>query len=266
MKKDLIIHVMSAIIILVLIVVSYTLLGNVKDLEGELSKSRYIVEDKFVEAAFLKDELQKSHLEQERLLEEILVVNKQLDIDEAMDYHQKVNRQLLDRKRNNYRSILIEQSDILSKGDMSDYYIMYDSDSNAESVIRYYYVPIDYTASLEDELKTIASYVSAYSFADLPVEFKELEVIDGKTIAVINLKDPLDKPDAWSIGFFMGSSMGIITQETLVESFLQKDVVIDDWIDGVHFEFNGERDWITDHDPSICRYTYFRDGTRLEDE
>ncbi len=265
MKKDLLIHILSAVIILILIVVSYTLLGRVKSLDVGVTESRYVIEEQSVDTAILKGELLESELLNEQLLEELTESNRKLEIEDAMDYNYTIMRQLLDTMRYNYRNILIEQSDLLSSTDMSDYFIMYGSDDNAESVIRYYYVANDESMSLEEKLRLITTYVSAYSFGELPIEFKGIEVVNGKNIAVINLSDPEDKPGAWSIGYFMGSSMGIITRDILVESFLQRETDLIEWIDGVHFEFENERDWITDHDPSICRYTYFRNGLRIED-
>lgn len=91
-------------------------------------------------------------------------------------------------------------------------------------------------SSLEDNLQQLSDTVSKNFFNNLPIKVKSIDSIDGKKIATINLID--DNNNKWSNNF-QGSTGGQITQNTLIENFLQINYR-GEWIDGVKFLYNDE--------------------------
>lgn len=157
------------------------------------------------------------------------------------------------------------QVDMLSRTDVSKCFIIYGPDANAENVVRRYYLEIPENQSLEQQLHFLCDALSKYSFTNYPIEF--IKIIDqgGKKVAHINLSNPEDLEDAWIIHYFQGSTGGIMTANTLIESFLQSDTNMKDWIDAVQFTFEGKRGYLSVHDSSLFRYTYYRNGSKVED-
>lgn len=91
---------------------------------------------------------------------------------------------------------------------------------------------------LKEKLDTIAENLSKEKFDGLGIEIMEIEELNGKKIALINLfEKENDKNASWKTGYFQGSTGGIITANSLQETFLQKDYT-GEWIDGVRFLYN----------------------------
>ncbi len=86
-------------------------------------------------------------------------------------------------------------------------------------------------------------------YRGLPIEVKEIMLVDGKKIAIVNLSEAQDfkesspenyKGFTWCMMYFQGSCGGITTSKNLMESFLQRDFK-GVWIDGVQFLYEGGR-------------------------
>lgn len=116
-----------------------------------------------------------------------------------------------------------------------------------------FYKDID---TIDKRLNVIASNLSSSQFKNLPIELIEVEEIEGKKVAIFNLKENeenLNKADwseytepSWAINFFQGSAGGSWTLYTLQTTMLQPDYD-GEWIDGVRFLYNGEENKYFQH-------------------
>jgi hypothetical protein len=103
--------------------------------------------------------------------------------------------------------------------------------------------------SLKDKLDALAKRLSEVYFSNLPIEVLEITEVDGKKVAVINLKESEEnqkvmdnlefKGQSWSRNYFQGSAGGTMTSVGLIETFLQKDYK-GQWVDGVKFLYNNK--------------------------
>ncbi len=131
-------------------------------------------------------------------------------------------------------------------------------------VSHYVYVPADY--GLAEKLRVLAESVSRYQFQGLPVRLLEVEALEGRRIAVINLGEAekvTDPRRSWKMGFFQGSTGGQVTTVTLRDSFLQRGYP-GRWVDGVVFYYQ-ERP-IGEWDHVSLSGVLFRDETNGEQE
>jgi len=266
MKKNQVLHGLSIVIILGLLFAGYSYRSTIAELGVEIDHKNEVINEIEFKVMELEASIEDISKENEGIVEELANTKKELEYKKEIDRHSSINDTFLRDSYWRSREILLKQSDILSKYDTSNCFIIYGSDSNAEYVIRHFYVLYDNNDSVLDQLSLIAENLSMYKFGGYPIEVLGIEEVDGKKIANIDIREPEGIEDGWSINFFMGSSGGIITAETLIESFLQRETDTENWVDGVHFSYEGVRDWITDHDPSLCRYTYYRNGERVEDD
>jgi DNA repair exonuclease SbcCD ATPase subunit len=164
------------------------------------------------------------------------------------------------------RELLIKQADMLL-GHSDDYYMFYGLDANKNQIKKHYFFEIPENMTVEEQLSYVASNLSVYSFSGYPIDILRIERIDGRQIAFIDLKDPKDHDGAWLDHYLTGLENVQMTALTLIETFLQKETPIE-WIDGIHFSFEGAVEWETDYAPyrRICNATYFRDGTSVYDD
>lgn len=112
-------------------------------------------------------------------------------------------------------------------------------------------VKADVSLSVTEKLMIIANELSKMQFTNLPIEIQALEQIEGKTIAVINLreKEKKDEQDKTWIQYLNAGSTGSqITLVTLEESFLQRDLE-GEWIDGMKIIYEGKDIEVMDHFP-----------------
>lgn len=96
-------------------------------------------------------------------------------------------------------------------------------------------VEIEGSMDIKEKLERIAQGLSELYFDHLPIEIKEIETIQDKKIAVINLKEyaaPSEGNKTWMQYLNAGSAGSQITLVTLEESFLQRDLK-EEWIDGI---------------------------------
>jgi hypothetical protein len=102
-------------------------------------------------------------------------------------------------------------------------------------------------AELEQKLIIIVNALSETYFNNLPIEVVEIEEINNKKIAVINLNESKENEgikqqiklteNAWANKYFQGSTGGKVTSVSLIESMLQREHKVQ-WIDGVRFLYN----------------------------
>ena len=119
--------------------------------------------------------------------------------------------------------------------------------------------------TLEDRLTVFAQRLSLKEFKSLPIELAEITEIDGKKVAVFNLKENEEnisesdwskyKEPSWANNFFQGSAGGSWTCYTLQTTMLQPDYD-GEWIDGVKFLYNGEENKYFQHIEGIDRIKY----------
>lgn len=121
------------------------------------------------------------------------------------------------------------------------------SDTYKREVLVTTYVPNNYT--LKQKLDAIAKTLSEVKFKGLPIEVTGIKDVNGKKVAIINLKESKEnqgvtdpskfKGSSWSVNYFQGSTGGTITSTSLLETFLQKDYK-GQWVDGVQFLYNNK--------------------------
>lgn len=99
-------------------------------------------------------------------------------------------------------------------------------------------ISLDSNLSLNDKLTQLANAISKTNFDGLNIQVKSIDTINGKKVATINLSDSGEK--SW-VPKFQGSTGGQVTENTLIENFLQSNNKSNiDWIDGVKFLYNNE--------------------------
>lgn len=267
MKKHIVLHIVSGILIAVLLMIGFSLKNTIQLLEGQLAESNVSNDLSYEENLELKQEI-KTLNDQVADYENQLTLNDNriamLIEDMEWDAYYERMGNLYTSNKLTYSRRLIE---FLAKAyeDEKDYFKFYGADDQAMYVRPSYYLPVQ-GESLMEQLEYMADALSKYTFSGQIIVVEGIEVIDGKKIANIDLRDPEGYEGAFIRNFLQGSTGGIMTADRLIETFLQRETELDDWVDGIRFYYEGERGWISDHDPSICRYTYFRDGTSVEDE
>lgn len=128
------------------------------------------------------------------------------------------------------------------------------------------YININNDVELKEKLVTLTSTLSEKYFDNLPIEVLNIEDVDGKKIAVINLMESKDnqvikevekfKGSSWATLYFQGSTGGQVTSITLIETLLQREYE-EQWIDGVKFLYNNETcDY--EHVPELGKVNYRR--------
>ncbi|PRR81151.1 hypothetical protein [Clostridium vincentii] len=93
---------------------------------------------------------------------------------------------------------------------------------------------------LQEKLTALANEISTKVFGGLPITIVEIQTIDGKKKAIINLveKEVTDPNASWSRVYFQGSAGGTMTSNTLIETFAQR-AYTGEWIDSMEFQYNG---------------------------
>ncbi|MBN2259300.1 MAG: hypothetical protein JW702_02020 [Clostridiales bacterium] len=98
--------------------------------------------------------------------------------------------------------------------------------------------------NLELNLKLIAYSLQEYFFNGYfrgsVIEVVGIEEIEGKRVAVINLKENKSNNLSWKGNYFQGSLGAMETETRLINSFLQPEIDLEDWIDGVRFTYEDE--------------------------
>jgi len=263
MRKHIILHIISGILIVVLLTVGFTWKNDIIELtetNRHKDEELFSLQNEIIESNALLDAnnstIDSLKTENDSLLGKLEDESYLKDYNTIRYYHLNRSSYLRGTLIKSLSNELLEYK--------KDYHVIYGSDDQAEHTELAYIIDPKSDLDLKGQLDWIAENLMNYSFAGYIIDVIEIEEIDGKKIAHIDLKEPENQEHGWSVNFFMGSSQGSITAEILIESFLQKEIE-SPWIDGVYFSYEGNRDWITDHDPALCRYIYFRDGTSIED-
>lgn len=105
-------------------------------------------------------------------------------------------------------------------------------------------------------LKHLAATLSESNFEGLPILVTDIKEIEGKKIAIIDLKEDPAKEASWMTGFFQGSTGGLMTTNSITETFLQRDLDKSiPWIDGIQVLYEGQVTE-TDHMPDLGKIIY----------
>ncbi|MCS6130143.1 hypothetical protein DWV13_00490 [Clostridium botulinum] len=141
---------------------------------------------------------------------------------------------------------------------------IYTEDANSMEIKEISTIELNKNLSLEDKLKQLSKTLSEKVFDKLPIEVKSIETIDGKKIATINLDESatnkgvtsnadLKKPN-WTADKLQGSTGGEISENSLLETFLQVKYK-GEWIDGVKFLYKNEPIEF-EHTPNLSQINY----------
>lgn len=264
MKKHIVLHLISSVLIIVLLIIGFSWRSSMIVLETQLNEKTIEWNDlgETVEA------YEKNHQELLNLLDnknaeiELLKTTMEKNLWEKQ-YYQESHAYTSKRNSSYLQLIELLASD---DGGKENVLAFYGPDDQAMYVRPSFYLPVPKEQTVKEQLDFIADMLATYVFIGQEFVVEGIEDIDGKRIANIDIRNPADDDDAFIVYYLGGSASGVMTADTLIETFLQRESQLNSWVDGIHFSYEGTRDWIADHDPSICRYTYYRNGEAIEDE
>lgn len=105
-------------------------------------------------------------------------------------------------------------------------------------------------------LNALADTLSETNFDGLPIEVTEIKDVNGKKIAIVDLREDESKEVGWMSAYFQGSTGGLMTANSLTETFLQRELSKDiPWIDGIQILYEGQVTE-TEHMPSLGTIVY----------
>ncbi|WP_315077354.1 hypothetical protein [uncultured Clostridium sp.] len=143
-------------------------------------------------------------------------------------------------------------------------FFIYTEDADNMEIKEISTIELNKDLSLEDKLKQLSKSLSEKVFDNLPIEVKSIDTVDGKKIATINLDESaankgvtsnadLKKPN-WAANKLQGSTGGEISENSLLETFLQVKYK-GEWIDGVKFLYKNEPIEF-EHTPKLSEIQY----------
>ncbi len=205
----------------------------------------------------------KLNEENARLNEEIRLVNEQKAQLEKQVNELTVQTQALNEK---LKTAEEKSGSVVDKNKTSDTtFNIYTADIDDYSKKIALGIDIQNDLDLKGKLNTIAEALSKSCFQGLPIDVLEVKNIDGKGVAVINLKESKEnegitnrsklKGNTWANNQFQGSAGGNITSVALIETFLQKEYD-GKWIDGVQFLYNNGTIKDFEHVPDLGKINY----------
>lgn len=130
-------------------------------------------------------------------------------------------------------------------------HIIYYADPNEWTLKKERIIQIRKNLDLARKLEILADSLSAFRFNNLPIKIDTIKMVEGKIVALVNLKEHsrhdekdkgvlLDKSQSsWSGNYFQGSTGGWCTTNALRETLLQPEYK-GKWIDGVEFLYESE--------------------------
>ncbi|MGL4739151.1 MAG: bZIP transcription factor [Cellulosilyticaceae bacterium] len=105
-------------------------------------------------------------------------------------------------------------------------------------------------------LNALADTLSETNFEGLPIDVTEIKDVNGKKIAIIDLREDATKEIGWMSAYFQGSTGGAMTASSICETFLQKELSKDvPWIDGIQIIYEGQVTE-TEHMPELGKIIY----------
>ncbi len=136
---------------------------------------------------------------------------------------------------------------------------IFGSDNSAENVLPHFYLHIDDSLTLSERINLLIKPFQNYMFKDMPIELIDIKTENGKKIAYIDLKDSETTNKTWAVNYMPGSAGAIMTMDSLIETFLQRNTELEDWIDGVYFSYYGNNEHMDSHDPGIFLNIHYRE-------
>ena len=150
-----------------------------------------------------------------------------------------------------------QQSEEQIEQQQAGFFAIYDMDLYTEEPVIDYYVKIPGDASLKARVQMLADKLSKLKFSNLPINLVNIEEVQGKKTAVIDLRSKAENKKTWKSHYFQGSAGGKQTETRLIKTFLQGEYD-GPWVDGVEFLYNGEdisrEHW--DHIPKLSNRNF----------
>lgn len=120
------------------------------------------------------------------------------------------------------------------------------NEESYEKEVAYYLGPaIDY--SKEDAIKLLLTNLSSEYFSGLQLELVKIDEDNYAHVNLIENQSQKTPSISWQSNYFQGSTGGMVTSITLIESLLQAHLDNVPWIDGVVFSYMGEYNYLSDH-------------------
>ena len=142
--------------------------------------------------------------------------------------------------------------------------MLYSKDVNTDEQVIIGEVEVNEELSLEEKIEKLSEGLSEKAFDNLPIEFVEINNIEGKKVALFNLDElgnnatdiTFDKYEGinWINNYFAGSAGGSVTEYTLITTLLQRNYT-GEWIDGIEFTYKNSKIEF-DHVPALGEVSY----------
>lgn len=156
------------------------------------------------------------------------------EANKALEENVKTLQQQVDTLTTENNSLVLEIESLKKKE-----YTLYARDVDTWELVEVEKITVDEDATVQEKLQALANGLSKSQFNQLEIAVEAIKKVDGKEIAVINLKDSGEGDNTWITKYFQGSTGAEMTKTALEETFLQKDLK-ENWIDGISFLYNGK--------------------------
>lgn len=187
-------------------------------------------------------------LELQTTLDKEVAKNKELEdqiqiLTTEVETLKQENKELIDEIREADDIMLklyTANVDTLAKEEIGKIAVTVDSEGNIQD--------------LPEVLDILANELSKQVFEGLTIDIEDIKIVDGKKVAVINLKEDSNLSVGWEANFLQGSTGAAITNITLKETFLQKEYT-GEWLDGIQIFYEGQSPEF-DHMPNLGEIIY----------
>lgn len=150
-----------------------------------------------------------------------------------------------------YFKVLDGEIDVEDQGmQEKHFYPVYGADKEVQKTVVNFYIKLSEDLTIKEKLESIADRLSRFKFNRLPIEVVKIKKDNDDNIAIINLREhewnrSQNEADelrgiSWRSHYFQGSAGGMITSETLIRTFLQRNYD-GDWVDGVEFLYEDRK-------------------------
>lgn len=204
----------------------------------------------------LKEDNENAHKEKDELnlsLEELKIENKNLkklleeritELDKLKEEKSSSDKEIQDlRKYKDYDELFKVLSPTVnaSENDINIIPIYgYDIDTANSEVISW--IPLISSNGIEKNIEILAKYMEDKYFNKGHITIEEIIDVDGKRVAIINLKEKesntKEKNSIWMSRYFAGSAGGRATESRMKLTFLQPGYS-GEWIDGIKLLYEG---------------------------